>query len=724
MTTHRESQAQQAKKKAAARSKELAKKEADTLSRKHLAGIRVRQKNLVYITGMRPSTTTEHLSEVLRRDEYFGQYGKIVKIVVSKSKEPHLTYAPVGVYVTYETKEAAARCIQAVDGAPNYDLRLRYESHLPNVFIHHLTKNRAQYGTTKYCSAFLRGDTCPNKGCMFLHEPGDENESFSRQDLSSMNVISTQSPTQANMPYSVHPPQPQPPAQAPSSITATNHASDQKVTSDDNLSHEDTSEVPALPSSANWGNRRDLSRQASQQQNTTTSSSPATASAPESQPHSVTPDKSQSVEEQTPPQEQPTSSRVPPTEKPIRPHRPPSPLTLYKQAMCSDDLKFVFDEGLLDVGGKEIAESLPPLFDPNGAARRRLNRKEAVEQNLRDNDNHVASQALAAIATSDLDDGTVSGSLQLGGEPEDQSLEMRQRQNAIHPPAMENMSSPIFGMEQLSSPTTTAANPTFNAQQQRTLLQSFNSESPNPLSSAHVQTYHSQGTGHGRQASRFSFANDSSASASVNPVANPKLMNQQKTMMPPSHAQQQSNSQYFPSGVQGPPPGLKTTGTPPVSGGGMFGQGHGFATAGLSYGVNAGGRNANDEMLRELLRNRGGSAGSGQASEAGRREYTFPPLPQSSSLPPHSGLLSFPAGSQSGTFQDHGPQKQRKKGKKHRHADTSSGGGVVDLADPSILQARMHQAGATGSQALYGAQGQGQGGFNSIYGNNLGGRAW
>lgn len=88
--------------------------------------MRVRQKNLVYITGMRPTTTPETLSEILRHDEYFGQYGKIVKVVVSKTKDTGNPNALVGVYVTFESHDAAARCIYAVDGSQNYDTRLRY----------------------------------------------------------------------------------------------------------------------------------------------------------------------------------------------------------------------------------------------------------------------------------------------------------------------------------------------------------------------------------------------------------------------------------------------------------------------------------------------------------------------------------------------------------------------------------------------------------------------
>lgn len=75
---------------------------------------------------MRPNQGAENLSETLRRDEYFGQYGKIIKVVVSKAKDPSMPNAPVGVYVTFANKDDAARCIQAVDGSQNYDSRLRY----------------------------------------------------------------------------------------------------------------------------------------------------------------------------------------------------------------------------------------------------------------------------------------------------------------------------------------------------------------------------------------------------------------------------------------------------------------------------------------------------------------------------------------------------------------------------------------------------------------------
>ena len=601
-----------------------------------------------------------------------------------------------------------------------------------------LTYLRAQYGTTKYCSAYLRGETCPNKSCMFLHEPGDENESFSRQDLSSMNVIHTQSPSQTNMaPHSPQVSQPQPPPQqAPQSIAAASSPQDQGQEDKSGAQETDTS---ALPSTASWANRPFAAREDSEAQSVadgTANLQDQDGSPGPTQPLIATnvPSKSRSQRD---------TSAEPGAESDGRrfspgPRKMPSLSSLIIHAAASDNFRFVFNDDELTEDERKVLEAFPLLFDPEGAAHRDLKRKQEAERNLREQDGQVAAQALSAV---DLDESAEGGSLQLGGEPEDRQglkLDNRQQHNAIQPPALENVPSPIFGQESAFSPTANANHPPSGrgmTPQQQQFLQHFKSSSPNPMNqqrpAQQLGLPHSGNLAHNRQGSRYSFANETSASATVKPVGNPKLMNQQSSMMP-SHSNQFNpttqappGNQFFSSGVQGPPPGLKATGTPPVSGGGMFGQGHGFATAGLGYGANASNRNTNDEMMRELYRSRNGSVGSGQlSSDVGRREYMFPSAlhngSQSSSPAPNPGLWSFPHGPQPGAFQDHGPQKQKKRGKKHRHANTSSsGGGVVDLADPSILHAqRMHQANA--GQGLYAAHNQGQGGFNNVMFGNSG----
>lgn len=151
--------------------REKEKKELEIASKKHLAGLRVVQKNLVYVTGLNPPCPSEDLHSVLRSDKYFGQYGKILKIVINRKapnghQNSNLSLSIV-VYVTFTRKEDALRCISELDGSL-CDGRVL----------------RAAHGTTKYCLSYLRGHPCPNPNCMFLHEPGEEADSYTRKDLS------------------------------------------------------------------------------------------------------------------------------------------------------------------------------------------------------------------------------------------------------------------------------------------------------------------------------------------------------------------------------------------------------------------------------------------------------------------------------------------------------------------------------------------------------------
>jgi RNA recognition motif-containing protein len=130
MAKHKQQIAQKAKKNAQIRQKEAQKAEADSLSRKHLAGLRVVQKNLVYVTGLTPTIREDRLLDTLRGPDYFGQYGKIIKIVVSKARENAQHQQSVGVYVTFARKEDAEACITAVDGSQNGDRVLRYVVHV------------------------------------------------------------------------------------------------------------------------------------------------------------------------------------------------------------------------------------------------------------------------------------------------------------------------------------------------------------------------------------------------------------------------------------------------------------------------------------------------------------------------------------------------------------------------------------------------------------------
>ncbi|TFK42706.1 hypothetical protein BDQ12DRAFT_676664 [Crucibulum laeve] len=152
--------------------RERERKELESLGRRQLANVRVVQRNVVYVVGIGPRFAKEELIPTLRSNEYFGQYGKITKILLVK-RTPSGGGAPVvGVYITYHRREDAARAIAAVDGtsSPGGGRDVM----------------RASYGTTKYCMAFLRGVQCSDHGCMNLHEWGDEKDCFTKEDLTTL----------------------------------------------------------------------------------------------------------------------------------------------------------------------------------------------------------------------------------------------------------------------------------------------------------------------------------------------------------------------------------------------------------------------------------------------------------------------------------------------------------------------------------------------------------
>lgn len=579
---------------------------------------------------------------------------------------------------------------------------------------------------------------------MFLHEPGEDNESFTRQDLSSMNVHSTQQPTS-----SAHSP-PQPPPQV-IPVAAAHNAIRQEA-ADAPMSPIDGPDRPALPSTASWASKApQMSRQQS-----SAGRSVSSAAVPSPIVAAATPKEEVAKPEPVP---EPASQPVP-----AEPVLPPAPrekkqpnasalLTEMVKAFASSDFTFAFSTHGLTEEEIDSIKNFPSLFDQNGGAKRRALRLREEEERRRleqEVQMELQKAAQSAAAAEPEENEEARGSLQLGGEPEDRQDSNASQHVIGHTPpdafALSNDMSTLNIQRGLTP-----------QQHQQLLLQQFKSTPPAQPGQPSFPNQIQSGNppGHARNVSRYTFANDSaSASASVKPVANSKLMNQQNSMMPPQGSlPQQAPTGFFSTNVQGPPPGLKTTGTPPFSGGGMFGQGHGFATSGLGYGANLTGRSPNDEMMRDLLRTRNlGGGGSQVSSDAGKREYMFPsflhhshPSSQASTPAPHiahahaPGLLNLPYGLHQsqvdgvgvGAGQNVGV-KPKKKGKKHRHANTSSSGGgalsAVDVADPSILQARLHQAQAAshnGGQGLaFAGQGAGQGGLQSMMygGAGFGGR--
>uniref|UniRef100_A0A8C6T404 CCR4-NOT transcription complex subunit 4 n=1 Tax=Neogobius melanostomus TaxID=47308 RepID=A0A8C6T404_9GOBI len=144
--------------------KQNEKKQKVTENRKHLASVRVVQRNLVFVVGLSQRLADP---EVLKRPEYFGKFGKIHKVVINNSTSYAGSQGPsASAYVTYIRPEDALRAIQCVN----------------NVVVDGRTL-KASLGTTKYCSYFLKSMQCPKPDCMYLHELGDEAASFTKEEM-------------------------------------------------------------------------------------------------------------------------------------------------------------------------------------------------------------------------------------------------------------------------------------------------------------------------------------------------------------------------------------------------------------------------------------------------------------------------------------------------------------------------------------------------------------
>lgn len=110
-------------------------------------GVRVVQKNLVYAIGI-PSKYAN--SEILKKQDFFGQFGRIKKLCIKEGPS-------ISAYITYEQEESAINCILSLD-----------ETYFDNKLI------RVTFGTTKYCSFFLKNKECNNSECFYLHEIKEE----------------------------------------------------------------------------------------------------------------------------------------------------------------------------------------------------------------------------------------------------------------------------------------------------------------------------------------------------------------------------------------------------------------------------------------------------------------------------------------------------------------------------------------------------------------------
>lgn len=129
----------------------------------NFSNIRVIQKNLVYIICIPQKYADEG---ILSRHEFFGQFGTIKKIVVNKRAS--VLESTASAYITYKTEEEAKTCIQEVD-----------ESLMDGKVL------KCTYGTTKYCTFYLKNILCQNVDCMYLHDYKPQKDLLTKDEMGS-----------------------------------------------------------------------------------------------------------------------------------------------------------------------------------------------------------------------------------------------------------------------------------------------------------------------------------------------------------------------------------------------------------------------------------------------------------------------------------------------------------------------------------------------------------
>lgn len=132
-----------------------------------LNSIRIVKENLVYIIGISPKLAEE---KVLRSPQIMAQYGTIEKCIINRNNEftPKNSVGPCfSAYITYSTAREAAIAILAID-----------------MFEYDNRKIRASFGTTKYCSFFLKGLQCKNKECLYMHKDQPSSRMLTKELMS------------------------------------------------------------------------------------------------------------------------------------------------------------------------------------------------------------------------------------------------------------------------------------------------------------------------------------------------------------------------------------------------------------------------------------------------------------------------------------------------------------------------------------------------------------
>ena len=136
----------------------------------YLSQLRIIKKNVINIVNFPENIA---IIDLLESEEFLGQYGKMIKIIITYKINQENNKEEYSAYISYSNELEAALAILCIDS-------LLIEGKIIRAF----------FGTTKYCIYFLNNKICPNiDKCNFLHNYItdkniiiDNNNSFSYED--------------------------------------------------------------------------------------------------------------------------------------------------------------------------------------------------------------------------------------------------------------------------------------------------------------------------------------------------------------------------------------------------------------------------------------------------------------------------------------------------------------------------------------------------------------
>lgn len=146
-------------------------------AKSNLQHVRILQRNLVYIIGLSLSLARE---EVIRRNDMFGKFGKMLRVLVNRSHPFHAD-APGGpsisAYVQYQRDIDAGSAVRAMNNAVLDGREIR-----------------CAIATSKYCEAFVAGAQtcditttafyhCGNANCLYYHTTAPADTILTREEV-------------------------------------------------------------------------------------------------------------------------------------------------------------------------------------------------------------------------------------------------------------------------------------------------------------------------------------------------------------------------------------------------------------------------------------------------------------------------------------------------------------------------------------------------------------